>query len=180
MGVLSDPTIGLTCRLLLILVLGSALAGKLRAPRRFMGIVSDYRIFPRAFSGPAVGLVMVGEAFASLGLWWPSLRPLAAGVAAFLLLVYAAAIAVNLLRGRDGIDCGCSFGSATESLSWMLVARNLVLVGVALAAGWTGPMAGIGLGWLVALAAALTLSICYRIFDVLASHRPRLARLRAS
>ncbi len=180
MDVLSDPTIGLTCRLLLTLVLGNALVGKLRAPCRFMGIVGDYRIFPRVFSGPAVGIVIVGEAVASLGLWWPSLRPIAAGAGATLLLVYAAAIAVNLLRGRDGIDCGCSFGSTTESLSWALVARNLVLVLVALAAGSAEPMAGIGLGSLIAIAAALSLSICYRILDVLASHRPRLARLRAS
>ena len=174
-----DPTIGLTCRLLLTLVLGSALVGKLRAPRQFMGILREYRIIPRGFTGLAVGGVMVAEAFAALGLWWPFLRPSASDVAVLLLLTYAAAIAANLIRGRDGIDCGCSFCGAKESLSWMLVARNLVLMLVALVAGSAEPTAGFGLGWMVALAAALALSICYRTLDLLASHRPRLERLRA-
>jgi hypothetical protein len=57
------------------------------------------------------------------------------GAIAALLLVYAAAMAVNIVRGRTHIDCGClGFGTSRASLGWELVARNMLLAAVALAA----------------------------------------------
>jgi hypothetical protein len=40
--------------------------------------------------------------------------------------VYSVAIAINLMRGRDRIDCGC--GGLGQELSWFLVGRNLLLI----------------------------------------------------
>lgn len=54
---------------------------------------------------------------------------------ALLLGTYAFAIAINLMRGRHYIDCGCGFGGKSDSeqfLSGGLVMRNLVLVALAL------------------------------------------------
>jgi hypothetical protein len=51
-----------------------------------------------------------------------------------LLIVYAAALATNLLRGRRQIDCGCGLSGAAggeQPLSWWLVARNVVLASLA-------------------------------------------------
>jgi hypothetical protein len=44
-----------------------------------------------------------------------------------LLGLFAAAMAVNLYRGRADIDCGCGQSFLKQSLSWTLVVRNAVL-----------------------------------------------------
>jgi hypothetical protein len=75
--------------------------------------------------------------------------------------MYAAAIAINLRRGRAHISCGCGFGGASggdQPLSWWLVARNLLLGALALLA--TLPATSRALGaydWLT-LALALAAS----------------------
>ncbi|MDP9342043.1 MAG: DoxX family protein [Actinomycetota bacterium] len=40
-----------------------------------------------------------------------------------LLILFGAAVSVNLVRGR-AIDCGCSGGTAPKSITWWTVARN--------------------------------------------------------
>jgi hypothetical protein len=49
---------------------------------------------------------------------WPEMS------AALLLIVFAAAMAINILRGRRHIDCGCFQSALKQTLSWTLVARN--------------------------------------------------------
>jgi hypothetical protein len=49
-------------------------------------------------------------------------------IAGFLLLTFAAAMSINLLRGRQHIDCGCFQNVPKQSLSWKLVLRNASLV----------------------------------------------------
>ncbi|HRO15442.1 MAG TPA: MauE/DoxX family redox-associated membrane protein, partial [Paracoccus sp. (in: a-proteobacteria)] len=69
-------------------------------------------------------------------------RPLAvpaAGMAAALLAVFAAALAVNVLRGRTWIDCGCFRNGLKQTVSWLLVARNIGLAAAALAVAWMLP-----------------------------------------
>src|SRR3990170_4114641 len=50
-----------------------------------------------------------------------------------LLAAYALAIAINLLRGRTRIDCGCLGFGRHDRIAWTMVARNLVLIALALA-----------------------------------------------
>jgi len=49
---------------------------------------------------------------------WPALAAL------LLLLLFATAIAINLKRGRDYIDCGCGQTFLKQTLRWTLVWRN--------------------------------------------------------
>src|SRR5262249_14927936 len=66
--------------------------------------------------------------------------------AAALLGLYAAAIAVNLARGRRHLDCGCTGPALRRPISGWLVLRNLVLVAIApadLAPLATPPLGGI-------------------------------------
>jgi hypothetical protein len=49
-----------------------------------------------------------------------------------LLAVFAAAMAINLLRGRSAIDCGCGQSFLAQTLSWTLVVRNGVLAALLL------------------------------------------------
>jgi hypothetical protein len=62
-----------------------------------------------------------------LGLLVPTTRSEAATVAVALLLLFAAAMAINLRRGRSDIDCGCFVGLMRQRIDWVLVHRNLVL-----------------------------------------------------
>lgn len=61
----------------------------------------------------------------------------AALAAGALLALFATAIAVNLVRGRE-IDCGCSGAISARRIGWSLVAADLALAGMALLAGLVG------------------------------------------
>ena len=77
---------------------------------------------------------------------------------AALLASYMSAIAVNLLRGRIHIDCGCTMGTSAgkdQQLSWGLVARNSVLIMAALTATVPTTERAIGLVDYVTLVAGL-------------------------
>lgn len=119
----------------------------------FVHTMGGYRLLPAALLFPfAIGLLALEVAIA-IGLVLPATRSLAAGAALILLAVYAGAIAINLARGNTLIDCGC--GGAGQGLSWYLVLRNIMLVGLCLVAlapplpvemngaAWTSAAAGI-------------------------------------
>jgi hypothetical protein len=78
-----------------------------------------------------------------------------APAAAGLLVAFGAAMAVNLVRGRQ-FDCGC--GPATERMiSWWLVIRNTVLSVAALAVAVLPPAvpAATGVAVVIVLIAAM-------------------------
>lgn len=60
------------------------------------------------------------------------LLPWAEAGAVALLLLFAAAMAINLARGRADIDCGCGQSFLKQTLSWSLVARNAALAAMLL------------------------------------------------
>ncbi len=68
---------------------------------------------------------------AAIALLIPTAVTVAALLSAVLLLVYAAAMATNLARGNPMQDCGCSWGKGDTPVSYMLVARNAFLAGLA-------------------------------------------------
>ena len=114
--------------------------------------VAEYRMLPTALAVPMAGLLLASEVAVTLGLVLPQTRTIAALGAAILLGIYGIAIAVNLLRGRDRIDCGC--GGAGNGLSWFQVWRNAALAGFALVAAQSPSAVAIGpTDWIVALAA---------------------------
>jgi len=109
---------------------------KLTGLQRFRAVLADYRIMPRAAVPLFAAALPAVEIAVGLG-WLFSGRHGAVALATVVLLVlYTAAIALNLLRGRVHISCGCGFGKAGEGddmLSWGLVLRNLALMAAALA-----------------------------------------------
>lgn len=135
-----DPAVTLTLAWLLAAIFGAAAVAKLRAPDVFAGVVANYRLLPAALVRPAALALPVVELAAALGLLVPASRPAAGAVVAALLLAFAAAMAINLRRGRDEIDCGCFVSLLRQRISWALVARNLLLAACALvlAAGGGG------------------------------------------
>ncbi|MBH9386833.1 methylamine utilization protein MauE [Pseudomonas aeruginosa] len=142
---------------------------------RFYGFVADYRLLPEALLGP-VSRALIGTELAIVALLlWPPLAAWGALAALALLGLYGQVIASALLRGRTRIECGC--GGPAQPLSWLLVARNLGLMGLAALAMFTPPALGGLLATSVALLAGLFAFCLYAIAEqVLANPAPLLAR----
>jgi len=121
LATLASVATGLVC-----LVLARALLHKLTARAEFEASLAEYQILPARWSRVATVLIGLLEAIAIFAVIFPAWRPMGAVLAATLFVLYSTAMAVNLVRGRDHIDCGC--GGAGQPLSWFLVGRNLLLV----------------------------------------------------
>jgi hypothetical protein len=154
-----DPLFGTAIAIGLAFLLLSAAWHKVVAHAEFLAALDDYRLLPPSLVRPFAAVLPGAEAALAAGWLAGGGRTVAAATAA-LLLAYAAALAVNLRRGRRQIDCGCGFRGATGSdlpLSWWLVARNVVLASLAGIAGL--PHSGRELGFFDALTlAAATLA----------------------
>jgi uncharacterized membrane protein YphA (DoxX/SURF4 family) len=115
--------IALAIRVLLALVFLTAAFGKIRHRLTFQGVVANYRLMPEiAVPAFALLLPLVEAAVAGALLFAPPFWPEVS--AAILLVVFAAAMAINIWRGRRHIDCGCFQSALKQTLSWTLVARN--------------------------------------------------------
>ncbi|WP_119681411.1 MauE/DoxX family redox-associated membrane protein [Indioceanicola profundi] len=132
MTYLHDPTLVVYGQVLLALVFSVAGAQKLRQREEFVGIVRNFRILPPRVAEPAARLLPFAELALAAALLVPTLLQVTGGVAFLLLAIFSLAVAVNLVRGRQNIDCGCFRTGAGQHLSWWMVARNLGLMGLAL------------------------------------------------
>ncbi len=163
---------GRTCGGLVFLL---AAVQKAQHWRILPGVIANYRLLPRWMNGPAAALLPPVEMVLAVLLLsalfnpWPSLAAMA------LLALFAAAMAINIRRGRDHIDCGCGESFLRQTLNWTLVARNgllVVLLVPALATGghMTMPMI------LTATAAGIGLFLLYLLLNVFAALPPADAR----
>jgi len=100
-----DPAIGaLLAGAFALLFIGAALQ-KLRSPERFAELFRAYRVVPDGVARLS-WLVPVLELTTGAGLLAGGSRAGACAVGAALLLSYAAAMAINLQRGRRDLACG--------------------------------------------------------------------------
>jgi hypothetical protein len=166
-----DPVVNLLIALAFVIVFGSGAALKLRAPAVFMATLADYRLVPQALLYLVVLLVVGMEVVVTAGLIWPATRAAAGVLGAGVMLLYGAAIAINLVRGRREIDCGCSLQRRPIG-RWMVV-RNLVCAGALLVL--TLPIAPreLGAGDVATIGAALlVLASLYGSLGLLLSAEP--------
>jgi len=131
-----DPVVVGVLRGGLAVLFAAAAAHKLRDPVGFRAAVRDHRLLPdRAVAAAARGLALA-EGAVAVGL----LVPAAAGAASLavlaLLALYAAAVGVNLARGRCHVACGCLGPAADQPIHPGLLVRNAVLMLAAAGAAW--------------------------------------------
>jgi len=121
----------------------------------FTGFVADYKLLPETLVTPVSMAAVGAEVLVVLLQLVPGgqVYGLVLGVA--ILSLYAAAMSINILRGRASIECGC--GGAVQPLSWSLVWRNAVLVTMAVTATATAPYSLDAGGAIAALACGFTL-----------------------
>ncbi len=114
-----------------------ALKHKLTAWPRFLASLQAYRLVGGGLT-PLVGALLVAAELAiAIGLlatplvvgWSVLFAQVSLTAAARILLIYFAAMAINVGRGRLYIDCGC--GDAPTSLGAGVLIRNLCLVALA-------------------------------------------------
>jgi hypothetical protein len=166
-----DPVIATIIRFALGWLFLAASAHKLRDMTDFRSVLATYRILPERLVVVAAWLVVVAEICIGVGMLWQFSVAYIGG--AGLLLAYAGVMAINLMRGRRFIDCGC--GGATQPLSIGLVLRNVVLAIAAVVALVPAPARP--LGWLdivSMVAGVLVLGALYAATNQLLAARARL------
>jgi hypothetical protein len=175
-----DPVIQWLLRTLLSFVLLRAAWHKSRDLAAFRNALSDYALLPRAgVPAAALGLA-VAELATAAALLVPATSQAAAWAAAGLLGLYSLAIALNLLRGRREIDCGCGGPAGGRPLGEALLLRNALLGAAAVAC--TAPVAARALGVVDVVtvgAGAAVASLLYAAIDLAFGSAAQLRLLRS-
>ena len=168
---------------LLVVVFLAASVNKLRSLQIFEGVVHNFRLVPESLVRPVAYSLPFIELAVALALIFPATRSLSGGAAALLLCAFTVAVAINLLRGRRAIDCGCFSAGHGRSdlkqmLSWWLVVRNMALIGLAvwIAATPAAVPAATGVEWLLGMVTAIIVAI----FHVTAVRLSMAAQYHAS
>jgi hypothetical protein len=90
------------------------------------GVIANYRLLPAALVAPAAIALPVAEILIG-GTLIAGFAPLPVMLAILLLGLFGLAMAINIVRGRSQIDCGCGRSQLRHPIGWPLVARNTVL-----------------------------------------------------
>ncbi|PZQ60826.1 MAG: methylamine utilization protein MauE [Sphingomonas taxi] len=157
------------------LILAVAGAAKLRHAALMEGVVANYRILPPRLVAPVARALPYAELVVGAALM-AGIRPWPQGLAIALLLGFAAAMAINIRRGRTHIDCGCGLSALRQPLDRALVARNLVLAAMLLPARAGSAVAGM-VPIAVSVAGGVALFLFYLVFNAIGalSHPPSRA-----
>jgi uncharacterized membrane protein YphA (DoxX/SURF4 family) len=138
---------------------------KLRHRDLLPGVIANYRLLPTAFVAPAAALLPIAELLLGAALLFGS-RPAAPLAAIALLLVFAAAMAINIQRGRRQIDCGCGHSGLRQELGWSKVARNIAMA-AAVSLRLAGPAGLASLDLAIAIMAGAMLFLLMLMFNAL-------------
>lgn len=174
-----DPTLPHLCAALLAMVFLAGAWQKLQDMAALVMAIEQYRLLPTPMAVVAGWGLVAGEVFAGVLLLPLATRRIGVVLALVVLLVVTAAVAVNVLRGRRAIDCGCGGPDGGQHLSWGLVLRNGFLGLAALVVAGT-PTARelVWLDGLTVLVGALALYGVYAAANQLMANHPRLSQLK--
>jgi hypothetical protein len=160
----------------LVLLVGAV--QKFRAWDAFRAAVAAYRLLPEALVMPAALALPALELIAGAALLTGPYRSAGALLAFALLSTVTSAVAINLVRGRADIDCGCGGAEGRQRLSWGLVARNVLLMGAVAVGVAEGAPRSLGvLDYATTAFAALALYGLYACASQLLANRPGLLDL---
>jgi len=175
-----DPAVASLVIACLVILFAAGALHKFRDLRRFDEIFSAYGLATVLARTRLSRLVPMLEAAVACGLLFNPTRTPAALLGMALLLLYAAAIAINLRRGRTDLACGCGGPDDRRPIAGWMVWRN---AGLAVLAGvGTLPWSARPLLWtdLITVAGgALACCLVYLCLDRLLGRAARMtAQLR--
>jgi uncharacterized membrane protein YphA (DoxX/SURF4 family) len=139
-AILGNQHLALTARILLAALLLGAGMSKIVKVRDFEEVVRGYELLPQLLVPAFARVLPVAELLAGISLLIDPLAQYGALAGLGLFATFGAAVAINLVRGRRSIACGC-FGKHGQQLSWVIVTRNGILGAVA-GLVWAGPPTG--------------------------------------
>lgn len=171
-----DPVLAFTLRICFAFLFALAAFHKLRKFSSFRYTLGLYELVPERLVGVLAAVVVSAELYIALRM---PFSPRIHFAAAAVLTAYAFAIALNVVRGRTDLDCGCMGPAARTPLTWWLVARNMVLVALLLMLAT--PVSRRPLVWVDALSVlgATAVSIaCWRAVERVLMLRPQPAHAR--
>lgn len=152
-----------------VLILFRAVWHKATAYLQVVGFAQGYGLIPDRLAYPAVRALTGAEALAIVLLALPPTRMAGGLIAALLFAAYAIAMALALRAGRREIDCGC--GGAPQIVSGATLARNGVLILLALGAA-AAPATPVGaLPAAAAILVAVTLWLSLTVAETLDANR---------
>lgn len=96
----------------------------------FRNNLNAYRLIPEGSAQPVSYGLASAEILASVLIVAPISRTYGLALAIALLTLYSLAVAINLLRGRAEIACGCD--DSEDTITWWLVVRNSSLAAATL------------------------------------------------
>jgi len=174
-----DPAMLIALRAALALLFAWAAFHKLRDVASFQEAVSNYELVPRRVTTIFAAGVIAAELSLAVSLPFAGGSGPALG-AAVLLATYTAAIVINLARGRV-IDCGCSGPARRRPVSGALIARNCLVLLVALSAAL--PPSSRSFAWIdvvTIIGSVVFLSLLYGVIDQVAANSADLAVLHGA
>ncbi len=126
-----DPTFGYLICIGIALLFATAAWHKLRSLEVFTEVFAAYRVLPEGWGYRIARLIPCLELAIAAALPWEMTRRTALMAATGLLIAYAAALGLNLARGRRELDCGCATMGGRRSIAGWMVWRNLALALIA-------------------------------------------------
>jgi len=176
-----DPAIGALLAGAFGLLFLSAALQKLRRLGEFTEILRAYQVLPDSaarlsWAVPALELTIAA------GLLAGASRPGACLAGAALLVLYGAAIAVNLQRGRYDLSCGCGGVDERRPIAAWMVWRNLLLAALlaALLIPWSSRAMDAADALTIGAGTVITALLYMSVDWLLGRVAPRAARLRGA
>jgi hypothetical protein len=130
---MSDPVVSCVFATTLSIILLVGAWHKIKEPVVFSATLENYRLLPEYLVFLVTFLVPIVELSAGTLLLFPQTLVMGGQLALLLLAFVTGAVAINVWRGNTHIDCGCG-GAQGQLLSWALVMRNGLLMGMAVLA----------------------------------------------
>ena len=175
-----DPVIPIISSLLLSYIFVVAGLHKWQDIAEFKTTLTNYQIVPDSLLGGFSYIVPVLEIVCGVTLLLPPTSVFAAFLAATLLLMYIFGIAINLLKGRRSIDCGCGGTEQKQSISeWLIIRNGLLLVMCYCVTASVLPRELLWFDWIVVLLAAVIGGLFYNILNQLLVNKDLLKVLRS-
>lgn len=123
----------LACRYILATTFFLAGLSKISNHRAFAQVISRYNLLPERYSPAVATWLPRFEILSAVLLGAGVLVSLAATALLVALVVFTAAVTINLVRGQS-MDCGCFGSTAGRTITWFSVLRNLLLIAIAIVA----------------------------------------------
>ena len=160
-----------------VILIGGALV-KLQDGETFRYAVENYGLLGPAQAAVFGRLFPALELASGLFLLVPALRPLGLACGLLVLGIASGGVVINLLRGRDRLECGCGLGG--QRISWGLVLRNAGLAALLVLGAQSGMARELSAIDVISMgAAALALLALYACLNQLLANQPLLKEIHS-